>query len=78
MHSAFSLAPLLARKDELAVLAQQVVADRRRFLLAKEALTICRRDVRKLITAAIEEGAEGDCKHWKIVMSPSCPACLGL
>jgi replication initiation protein RepC len=56
----FSLAPLLARKDELAVLAQQVVADRRRFLLAKEALTICRRDVRKLITAAIEEGAEGD------------------
>lgn len=56
----FSLAPLLARKDELALLAQQVVADRRRFLLAKEALTICRRDIRKLISAAIEEGADGD------------------
>lgn len=56
----FSLAPLLARKDELAQLAQQVVADRRRLLLAREALTICRRDIRKLITAAIEEGAAGD------------------
>lgn len=56
----FSLAPLLARREELALLAQKVVADRRRFLLAKEALTICRRDIRKLISAAIEEGAEGD------------------
>ena len=56
----FSLAPLLARRDELALLAQQVVADRRRFRLAKEALTICRRDIRKLISAALEEGAAGD------------------
>jgi replication initiation protein RepC len=56
----FSLAPLLARRDELALLAQQVVADRRRFALAKEALTICRRDIRKLISAALEEGADGD------------------
>jgi replication initiation protein RepC len=56
----FSLEPLLARREELALLAQKVVADRRRFLLAKEALTICRRDIRKLISAAIEEGAEGD------------------
>ncbi len=56
----FSLAPLLARRDELAQLAQQVVEDRRRLQLAKEALTISRRDLRKLITAAIEEGAAGD------------------
>ena len=56
----FSLAPLLARRDELAMLAQQVVADRRRFLRAKETLTICRRDIRKLISAALEEGAGGD------------------
>lgn len=56
----FSLAPLLARRDELAHLAQQVVADRRRLQLAKEAITITRRDVRKLITAALEEGAGGD------------------
>ena len=56
----FSLAPLLARAEELALLAQQVAAERRRFRATKEALSICRRDVRKLLTAAIEEGAAGD------------------
>ncbi|SCB49637.1 plasmid replication protein RepC [Rhizobium multihospitium] len=59
----FSLAPLLARAEELAHAAQQVAAERKRFRVAKEALTICRRDVRKLITAAMEEGAPGDWRH---------------
>lgn len=56
----FDLSPLLARSDELAMLAQQVMANRAAFRKAKESLTICRRDVRKLISAAMEEGAEGD------------------
>jgi replication initiation protein RepC len=56
----FSLAPLLARSAELANLAQQVAAERLRFKRAKEALSLCRRDVRKLISAAMEEGADGD------------------
>ncbi|KIQ02400.1 replication initiation protein RepC [Agrobacterium tumefaciens] len=56
----FDLSPILARSEELAVIAQKVVADRSAFRKAKENLTICRRDVRKLITAAIEEGADGD------------------
>ncbi|MBY5370069.1 plasmid replication protein RepC [Rhizobium leguminosarum] len=56
----FSLAPMLARAEELAQMAQEVAAERRRFLLTKEALSICRRDVRKLISAAVEEGAAGD------------------
>ncbi|WP_429925754.1 plasmid replication protein RepC (plasmid) [Agrobacterium vitis] len=56
----FDLSPLLARSEELAMMAQQVMADRATFRKAKESLTICRRDVRKLITAAIEEGAQGD------------------
>lgn len=56
----FDLAPLVARAVELASLAQDVAAERIRFRRAKESLTICRRDVRKLITAAIEEGAAGD------------------
>ncbi len=60
----FSLAPLLARVEELAQMAQQVAEERRLFKRAKEALTICRRDVRKLITAAMEEGADGD---WEAV-----------
>jgi replication initiation protein RepC len=56
----FDLSPLLARATELALLAQDVAAERIRFRRAKEALTICRRDVRKLISAAIEEGAPGN------------------
>ncbi|MGF0540667.1 plasmid replication protein RepC [Agrobacterium sp. ES01] len=56
----FDLSPMLARAEELAALAQEVVAERVAFRTAKEALTITRRDVRKLITAAVEEGVEGD------------------
>ena len=59
----FDLSPLVARATELALLAQDVAAERMRFRRAKEALTICRRDVRKLITAAIEEGAPGNWAH---------------
>lgn len=56
----FDLSPLLARSEELAVMAQQVATDRAIFRSTRETLTICRRDVRKLITAAMEEGADGD------------------
>ncbi|XKM38200.1 plasmid replication protein RepC (plasmid) [Rhizobium ruizarguesonis] len=56
----FDLSPLLMRTDELAMMAQQVVSDRFALRRAKEDLTICRRNVRKLISAAIEEGASGN------------------
>ncbi|MBB6488875.1 replication initiation protein RepC [Rhizobium lusitanum] len=56
----FDLTPLLARAMELALMAQDVAAERVRFRRAKEALTICRRDVRKLISAAVEEGVTGN------------------
>jgi replication initiation protein RepC len=56
----FDISPLLLRAEELACLAQQVVADRLAFRRAKESLTICRRDLRKLITAAREEGVKGN------------------
>ncbi|RMI15006.1 plasmid replication protein RepC [Sinorhizobium meliloti] len=56
----FDISPLLLRSEELAGMAQQVAADRAAFRKAKESLTICRRDVRKLITVAIQEGASGD------------------
>lgn len=56
----FDISPLLSRAEELAMLAQQVVSDRLAFRRMKENLTICRRDVRKLISAAMEEGAPGD------------------
>ncbi len=56
----FSLAPLLARAEELALLAQRVAEENRAFRRMKEELSLCRRDVRKLISAAMEEGAEGN------------------
>lgn len=56
----FDLSPLLVRSEELATLAHQVVSERATMRKAREDLTICRRDVRKLISAAIDEGAAGD------------------
>ena len=55
----FNLAPLLARCEEFAQLAQAAEAERRRMKLAKEQITLCRRDIRKLISAAIEEAVPG-------------------
>lgn len=56
----FSLAPLLARADEIDVIAAEVAAERIQLQRLREHLTICRRDVGKLIETAIEEGAPGD------------------
>ncbi|MGJ7037549.1 replication initiation protein RepC [Shinella sp. BE166] len=56
----FDISPLLLRAEELAEMAQKVASERAAFRRAKEELTIRRRDVRKLISAAIEEGAPGD------------------
>lgn len=56
----FSLAPLLARAEEIERLAAEVEAERLHLQRLKERLTICRRDVAKLIATAIEEGASGD------------------
>ncbi|WP_455273506.1 plasmid replication protein RepC [Rhizobium herbae] len=60
----FSLAPLLARADEIVQLAEQVVAERLHLQRLRERLTLCRRDVSKLIEAAVEEGASG---NWEMV-----------
>lgn len=56
----FDLAPLLVRAEEFARLAERVIEERRLLRQAREALTICRRDVRKLLSAAIQEGMVGD------------------
>jgi replication initiation protein RepC len=62
----FSLAPMLARAHELASMAQQIEAEKKALRLTKERLTLCRRDVRKLVSAAMEEGAAGD---WGMIES---------
>src|SRR5690606_29954975 len=56
----FSLAPLLARAEEIETIALETVAERLAFQRLRERLTICRRDIAKLIATAVEEGAPGD------------------
>lgn len=56
----FSLAPLLVRSEELARLAQQVAVERKELKIVKEKISLRRRDIRKILTAATEEGASGD------------------
>lgn len=60
----FDLSPLLMRAEELALIAQDVVEARMIFRREKENLTILRRDLRKLISAAMEEGAPG---NWQAI-----------
>ena len=60
----FSLAPLLARAGEIEQIAAQVIAERLHLRRLRERLTLCRRDVSKLIEAAVEEGATG---NWEMV-----------
>ncbi|ANM14967.1 MULTISPECIES: plasmid replication protein RepC [unclassified Rhizobium] len=59
----FSLAPLLARATEIETIAARIAADRQMLRALKERLTICRRDIAKLVSAAIEEAVPGDWEH---------------
>lgn len=56
----FSLAPLLARADGIERLADEVVAERLHVQRLRERLTICSRDVSKLIETALDESIPGD------------------
>lgn len=55
-----SLAPLLARADEIAQAADQVRADALYLRRTRERITLQRRDISKLIEVAVEEGTAGD------------------
>ncbi|BCG97777.1 plasmid replication protein RepC [Mesorhizobium sp. 131-2-1] len=56
----FSLAPLLTRAEEFQRAAEQVRADSRALKLMRERITLHRRDIHKLVEAAIDESAPGD------------------
>ncbi|WFS03327.1 plasmid replication protein RepC [Rhizobium tumorigenes] len=56
----FDLSPMLARCEEFARMAEDVLIERANFRKAKSDVTICRRNVRKLLTAALEEAADDD------------------
>jgi replication initiation protein RepC len=52
----FDLAPLVARAEEFERLAEEIEAEARAVRLAKERITLCRRDIAKMIATGIEEG----------------------
>ncbi|MDO3433822.1 plasmid replication protein RepC [Rhizobium sp. CBN3] len=63
----FSVAPLLARAVEIENLAAEVVADRELIRAIRERLTVCRRDISKLIAAALEEAVPGDWEQMSLM-----------
>ncbi|RWA78208.1 plasmid replication protein RepC [Mesorhizobium sp.] len=56
----FSLAPLLARAFEFEAAAERVRADSRALRLMRERITLHRRDIHKLIEAAVDDAVPGD------------------
>ncbi|MFK0333862.1 plasmid replication protein RepC [Rhizobium sp. NPDC090275] len=56
----FSLAPLLARAQEIEGIAGQILADRELVRVTRERITLCRREITKLIQAAQDSHIDGD------------------
>ena len=56
----FDLSPIIARAEEFEQLAEAVQAEKKAFKVAKERLTLLRRDIVKMIDAGIEEGVPGN------------------
>ena len=52
----FDLSPLVARAEEFAALAEEIRAEERALKLARERVTLCRRDIAKMIATGVEEG----------------------
>ena len=51
----FDLAPLVVRAEEFVRLAEEIEAEARAVRLAKERITLCRRDIAKMIATGIDE-----------------------
>ena len=56
----FDLTPMVVRAEEFEHLAAEVLAERRALRLARERVTLARRDITKLIALGLEEGIPGD------------------
>lgn len=61
----FDLAPIVARAEEYKSLAGAVQAEKKAFRVAKERLTILRRDIVKMIEAGLDEGVPGNWKRFQ-------------
>jgi replication initiation protein RepC len=56
MAFGFELSPLVARAEELEAWAEDVRAEERALRLVRERITLCRRDIAKMIATGVEEG----------------------
>ncbi|MDR6101758.1 replication initiation protein RepC [Agrobacterium larrymoorei] len=56
----FDLSPIVARAEEFRDMAEAIQAEKKAFRVAKERLTLLRRDIVKLIDAGIEENVPGN------------------
>ena len=56
MAFGFDLGPLVARAEEFEAWAEEVRAEERALKLVRERITLCRRDIAKMIATGIEEG----------------------
>jgi replication initiation protein RepC len=61
----FDLAPIVARAEEYKSMAEAVQAEKKAFRVAKERLTILRRDIVKMIEAGIDEGVPADWRRFQ-------------
>jgi replication initiation protein RepC len=61
----FDLAPIVARAEEYKSLAEAVQAEKKAFRVAKERLTILRRDIVKMVEAGIDEGVPADWRRFQ-------------
>ena len=56
MAFGFDLSPLVARAEEFEAWAEDVLAEERALRLVRERITLCRRDIAKMIVTGVEEG----------------------
>ena len=56
MAFGFELSPLVARAEEFEAWAEDVQAEERALRLVRERITLCRRDIAKMVATGIEEG----------------------
>ena len=56
MAFGFDLSPLVARADQIEAWAEEVRAEERALKLLRERITLCRRDIAKMIATGVEEG----------------------
>ena len=56
MAFGFELSPLVARAEEFEAWAENVQAEERALRLVRERITLCRRDIAKMIATGVEEG----------------------